>query len=227
MDSYVPNLLLIQFGIVHLLVGAIAHAQSYSQAAVEDFVPPDYAIILRKDADFNNDGRLDVILVLSKKNDSYAPRPLLVLFREAAGGYSLSIRSDQAIPEAISGGVASTDGFNGIKIKRNGFVISQFSGSSVRYSYDWQFRFQGGDWYLIGETKLIGGPGVSCPPLKQKKVSPCGAYKIETNFITGNQIGTVYFDDGSHTVRRTTQKRDLVRLSDFPPDTGEETNFQW
>lgn len=200
-------------------------AQPTNQAVFRDFVPPDYSVVLQNEADLNGDGLPDLLLVLKKIGESDTPRPLVVLFQERAGQYALSIRTDKAIPESGSGGVASTDGFDGIKMTRNGFVISQFGGSSVRHSFDWKFRYQDGDWYLIGETELIGGPGVSCPPIKRRKAPPCGAYKMDTNFLTRKQIGTVYFDEGTYTVRRTTPKRDLIRLADFYPEAW--SGFQW
>jgi hypothetical protein len=106
-------------------------AQSANSAAVRDFVPPDYSVVLQNEADINGDGLPDALLVLKKTGESDAPRPLVVLFQERAGRYVLSIRTDKAIPEAGSGGIASTDGFSGIEMTRNGFVISRFGGFCV------------------------------------------------------------------------------------------------
>jgi hypothetical protein len=180
-------------------------------------------VLTRTAADFNGDGLQDVLLVLVKKADPEGDRPLLVLFRAAAGGYTLSIRTDRAIPEAGTGGAASNDGFDGIRVRGNTFVISRYGGSSVRHSDAWQFRYQQGEWVLIGETLEAGGPGVSCPGVPQDRTLACTGYRIDTNFLTRRQVITADYTDGlrdkevSRVTRRTLPAGKSVRLADFEP----------
>jgi len=97
-----------------------------------------------------------VLLVLAKKAVADADRPLLILFRDPNSGYRLSVRTDQAIPEPGSGGAAANDGFDGVKVVRNTFIISRYGGSSVRSPDAWQFRFQYSDWVLIARSRRAG-----------------------------------------------------------------------
>lgn len=190
---------------------------------VDKFVPPGYRVLLRAAADFNGDGLQDVLLVLVKKADPDGNRTLLILFREAAGGYTLSIRSDQAIPETGTGGAVSNDGFDRIRVRGNTFVIARYGGSSVRHADAWQFRYQQGEWVLIGETLTAAGPGVGCPGAPDNKDLVCTGYKIDTNFLTRRQVITAdYVDvardkDASRVVRRTLPAGKLVSLAEFEP----------
>jgi hypothetical protein len=210
-----------------LLAAGTAAAQPPAMAGaaptVDKFVPPGYRVLLRATADFNGDGLRDVLLVLARKGDADADRPLLILFRDPAGGYTLSIRADRAIPETAAGGAAANDGFDGVKVRGNTFVISRYGGSSVRHSDEWQFRFQEGEWVLIGEALTAAGPGVVCPGALDNQDLICTGYKIDTNFLTRRQVVTAdYADvardkDASRVVRRTLPAGRLVRLAEFEP----------
>lgn len=147
------------------LAAGPACAQSpsiYRAPSPEAFIPAGYAVLHRAGADFNGDGLRDVLLVLANQADPDAGRPLLILFRDPAGGYTLSIRTDQAVPEAATGGAAANDGFDGIRLRGNTFIISRYGGSSVRHADAWQFRYQQGVWVLIGEMLAASGPGGRC-----------------------------------------------------------------
>ena len=191
--------------------------------AVESFIPTGYSPIAQEQADFNGDGRLDVVLVVASKADPDADRPLLILFRRPSGGFVLSHRSDRAIPERATGGIASPDGFAGLRVERNTFLIAEYGGSSVRSSTRWRFRFQDGDWFLIGETLRLDGAGVECLNPKLAGDRECLGYQIDTNFLTGRQIiKHDYHDlaadqDRTQMIRRTVRVEKLVRLVDFEP----------
>lgn len=54
------------------------------------FVPEDFEIVLDAEGFLNNDDLLDRAIVLQNKNDSTAPRPCLVLFKQNDQTYSLA-----------------------------------------------------------------------------------------------------------------------------------------
>lgn len=162
---------------------------------VENFVPKGYSIREQKEADFNGDGRPDIVMVIemSKKDDNQIfgdePRPLIILFKQQDGTYLLSAKAEDFILCSGCGGVAG-DPFMGIEIRKNTFSISHYGGSSTRWSNTHQFRFQDNDWYLIGKTKSIIGAttDIGCPELGLKKSEACFLHETDTNLLTGNQV---------------------------------------
>ena len=203
--------------------GSAAAPSSHAQhsAPIESLIPSGYSLFLQVDGDLNSDGLADALVVLASQSDPENVRPLLVLLRSPAGGYALSARAEHAIPEGISGGVAAADGFDELKISNNTFSISHYGGSSVVNAERWQFRFQQGDWYLIGETYSASGFLQWCPPTPQAEGLQCTRYEVDTNLLTGTQMLTVDYVDGENDLRRELRyslpERPLVRLVEFTP----------
>jgi hypothetical protein len=145
------------------------------------------------------------------------------LFKRRAGRYVQSIRIDHAVPEPGSGGAATADGFEFIKVRRKTFVIGQYGGSSVNHATAWQFRYQNQNWYLIGELTNTGGIDVTCPRSFGLVAAQCLGYKVDTNFVTGRQISTAYgilresHEETTRVIRRTLGKKKLMLLADFEP----------
>ena len=50
------------------------------------------------------------------------------------------------------------DPFEGISIERNCIVINHFGGSRQKWNYTHRFRYQSGDFQLIGATVTFGSP---------------------------------------------------------------------
>lgn len=191
---------------------------------VEDFVPKSYEILDKKEADFNGDGTSDMVMVIGLKDKNQeGDRYLLVLFRQKDGTYQLSVKTEKAILCAECGGIAG-EPFMGIEIKKNTFIIAHHGGSSIRWDYKHQFRFQDGDWYLIGQTVAAIGSGrpLDCPELKLKENEVCTYHGTDTNFLTGNEVESWRFapdtdieKDKSKEIRRKTPRKPLQKLSAF------------
>ncbi len=164
-------------------------------STIESFVPKGYSIREKKEADFNGDGKTDIVMVIEmskKDNESLfgdEPRPLIILFKQADGTYRLSAKSEDLVLCTGCGGVAG-DPFMGIEIKKNSFSIHHHGGSSTRWSNKHQFRFQDNDWYLIGKTKAIlgGVSDIGCPELSLNKSEGCFSHETDTNLLTGHQV---------------------------------------
>jgi len=193
-----------------------------SGKTVEAFVPEGYEVFDRKEADFDGDGRMDVALGLQVADDNGAyenPRPLVILFRQADGSYRLSARSDGAISTVPPG--AHGDGFAGIQVKGRSIVLTSggFSraGASGGEHTD-IYRFQGGDWYLIGTVEHQWNRedgGVSCPGVTLKPGEVCDDLTTSWNLNTSlaeSRAEVVHGnpDDGD------APTRSVVRRSRFP-----------
>ncbi len=220
---------LLTINLLYALAGVAAFAETAPSQRLEpliaSFIPEGYAPIAKGQADFNGDGLVDVVLVVARlaDPDPEADRPLLVLFRRPDGAFVLSHRSDRAIPTKGMGGTASQDGFAGLRVERNTFLIEKYGGSSVREDASWRFRFQDSDWFLIGETSGAYGEGVDCPGATPAGRRVCMGYEVDTNFLTRRQIIKIrYYDPVSakystQLMRRTVRVERHVRLGDFEP----------
>ena len=149
------------------------------------FIPAGYGILTAGKAtgDLNRDGRPDVALVLrplaedSTKDqiDSLPPRLLLVLLRTPAG-YRRAAQSAQLIRCKGCGGVWG-DPFESVAIERGVLTVFHYGGSSAHWNVTTKFRFQQGDFYLIGESRVSYHTSRYC--------GQAGWQFQETNFVTG------------------------------------------
>jgi hypothetical protein len=125
------------------------------------FVPKGWEIHSEtlKEVDLNGDGRPDAAFVISTgKNDLNAEgelqfvKPVLVLaLRGSDGKLHRSIVNDGAVLDGNEGGVFG-DPFDSLRVERGAVVISHYGGSRDRWSYTHRYRYQNGQWMLIGLT---------------------------------------------------------------------------
>jgi len=191
----------------------------------KSFVPAGYKVLEEHKGDLNGDGTPDVVLVIGRQGETNpdAPRPLLILFGLNQGGFRLALRAETAVPSTGTGGVAAEDGFAGLKVRGNTLVIKRYGGSTIREEDSYQFRYQSGGWYLIGETHDISTVAdfkvQDCPLLSAVQKPHCVGYKVDTNLSTLQQIVTVYLDDAEKGLvfRRSVQVKRAVQLETFSP----------
>lgn len=113
-----------------------------------------------KEADLNGDGRLDAAMVISSGEQlntdaqgerAFAKHVLILALRGSDGKLHRSIVSDAAVLDGDEGGVFG-DPFESLSIERSTVVIKHYSGSRDRWSYTHRYRYQNGEWTLIGLT---------------------------------------------------------------------------
>lgn len=126
----------------------------------EAFVPSGWKVLKKAEGDLNKDNQADTALILastqedSNSEDAFeAPRPLLLLFRQADGTYALSATHPDFVLCKMCGGVFG-DPVEDLKIERGTILISHYGGSNERWGSKHRFRYQNGDWYLIGRTVM-------------------------------------------------------------------------
>jgi hypothetical protein len=122
------------------------------------FVPPGWRAEegMPKEIDLNGDGRPDVAFVISNGGSGVsAAEPaivkhvLILALRGNDGKLHRSVVSDAAVLDGDEGG-AFGDPFESLSIERGAVVIMHYGGSRDRWGYTHRYRYQGGQWMLIG-----------------------------------------------------------------------------
>jgi len=126
-----------------------------------DFAPPGWKMDKEtlKEADLNGDGRADAALVISNGEfaadangqPTFVKHVLVLALRGSDDKLHRSMVSDTAVLDGNEGGVFG-DPFDGLLIERGTVVISHYGGSRDRWSYTHRYRYQNGQWMLIGLT---------------------------------------------------------------------------
>jgi len=191
--------------------------------SISDFIPKGYDTMAVERYDFNNDGRKDIVLVLYDVREDTAKngnididglnRHLIVLFK-TIDGWRLVAQSNKLILCKGCGGVYG-DPFDNIKISNGILNISHYGGSSWRWSENNKFRYQNGNFYLIGVTKNSYWTMADCDSIGT------GAQNFEDiNFITGKRIRKKTTEDCKILVNKTDiiKAKSLVKLSDYKFD---------
>lgn len=157
--------LLCRFAAIALLIlfsapDLLAYTLPKTGPTVNAFVPSGYKIKKQAAGDLNKDGIPDAALVLKNTKEDAAnvdaedmPRLLVIIFGAKGGGYTLSASSEEAVLCKTCGGVWG-DPFADLKVFRGTIVIDHYAGSSDRWGFTHRWRFQDGDWYLIGLKTL-------------------------------------------------------------------------
>lgn len=162
--KYSANLILLATLTVTTLAGQDSRPPWHVPAvasAPAGFVPKGWKIEEEtlKEVDLNGDGRLDAAFVISSgKNDvnaqgdvMFVKHVLVLALRGTDGKLSRSVVNDAAVLDGNEGGVFG-DPFAGLAVERGAVVISHYGGSRDRWSFVHRYRYQNGQWRLIGLT---------------------------------------------------------------------------
>jgi hypothetical protein len=171
-----------------LLISFVGYSQNDSLIS---FIPKDYDILYGGIAkgDLNKDSMEDIVFALYNKMgkesidsiniDSIPPRLLIVLFGTETG-YTKVAETANAILCKNCGGIFG-DPFAGISINKNILEIYHYGGSNWKWSYTHKFRFQNGQFYLIGQATSSFWSIKHCDKLNEM----AGLDYEDINFITG------------------------------------------
>jgi len=161
------------------------------------FVPTGWKILKQAEGDLNKDSLPDTVLILASgvedgdSEDRFdAPRPLLLLLKQTDGGYSLAGNYSNVVLCKMCGGVFG-DPLEDLRIDRGTVVIKHYGGSSDRWGFTHKYRFQDGDWYLIGETDLSHN---SFTPLRDV---------TDHNLLTGDIVEEKTDKHGQKTIKKS------------------------
>jgi len=154
----------------------IAHAQAIP-------VPATYSILDTVTGDLDKDLVPELVVAYNAgpENDEEGVPRTLIIYKRANKAWQEWKRSTQALYGSQDGGMMG-DPYGGMEITKGVLHIHHSGGSSWKWGFTDKFRFQNGDFYLIGYTSTDG--------------KPCEYWMdIDFNLSTGNMVVTKEYED--------------------------------
>jgi hypothetical protein len=186
--------------------------------SIDAFVPKGYFVLLEAKGSLNGDSLPDAVLIVGEGREKadtliedLASRIMLVLLGRAVG-YELAVRNDDAVLGKHDGG-AFGDPLADLSIERNTIVLDHYGGSAWRWQYVHRFRYQQGQFVLIGRTsRYYHNLGV-CEAIDTFQPEKFD----DVNYNTGMRHHYEVPEDKCVKRERTTRiaKRPMTRLADF------------
>jgi hypothetical protein len=120
--------------------------------------PKSFKILEEIEGDLDKDGIPEKVIVYdTEKEIDLGTERQIYIYKRKNNNWKLWGKSIGAILPSEHGGMMG-DPFEGISIERNCIVINHFGGSRQKWNYTHRFRFQSGEFQLIGATVNFGSP---------------------------------------------------------------------
>lgn len=159
-----------------IYVTAIILTFTFAVNGQEIPIPKNYTVINNVSGDLDNDGINELVVAYNTKtreNFESVPRELII-YKLNNGKWSVWKKSKQALYGSDDGGMAG-DPLEKIEIQNGILIVSHLGGGRWKWSFTDKYRFQNGEFYLIGYSSLNG--------------MPCEKWeKVDFNLSTGKMI---------------------------------------
>lgn len=120
--------------------------------------PESFEILNEAEGDLDKDGVSEKVIVYdTKKLTDFGTERQIFIYKKNNYNWVIWKKSVGAILPSQHGGMMG-DPFQEILIEKNCLVINHFGGSRQKWSYTHRFRYQNGNFQLIGATVNFGGP---------------------------------------------------------------------
>lgn len=129
----------------YFLIFSLASANEVRQEGFKKYLPQDSKILDQYEADLNQDGLTDIILVVAKKEenrilDGDAPHRSLIILFSGRNGYIKAMETDTVVYCKTCGGLVG-DPYVGISVKPPFFTIEHYGGSAWRWNQYITFKY--------------------------------------------------------------------------------------
>ncbi len=164
--------------ILTLLVSVVHFA--YGQ---EVPIPDNYSIVDTVSGDLDKDSIAELVVAYNKgpENETDGVPRELIIYKLKNNNWIEWKKSDQALYGSRDGGMMG-DPYNEMEIKNGILHISQNGGSSWKWGFTDKYRFQDGEFYLIGYSSIAG--------------KPCEYWReVDFNLSTGKMIVKKEFEE--------------------------------
>lgn len=141
-------------------------------------IPKNYSIVDTVKGDLNKDGINELVIAYNTqkgKEDTFESVPReLIIYKKENSKWIVWIKSKQALYGSRDGGMMG-DPFGEIEIKNGILLVSHNGGSSWKWGHTDKYRYQDGQFYLIGYSSNDG--------------RPCDYFtSVDFNVLTGKMI---------------------------------------
>jgi hypothetical protein len=123
-------------------------------------VPPNYTIVDTVSGDLDSDGKRELVVAYNTKEegdlDENVPRELII-YKMLNSKWTIWKKSQHALYNSRDGGMMG-DPFGEMEIKNRILLISHNGGSSWKWGHTDKYRYQNGEFYLVGYVSDYGKP---------------------------------------------------------------------
>jgi hypothetical protein len=185
-------------------------------STVNSFVQKGWLKLHSASGDFDKDGLKDVAIVVVDSAYEVITANVsrsLVILKATGKGYILSSYCDSAFLCLGCGGVHG-DPFESLSFTGDKLILKHIVGSSYRSELTIRFRYQTGEWVLIGET--IKGCYLNARCEKLRKFG--GLVFYDKNYLTGEYISKEADEVKCELTKNYKEKGSrspLIKLSDY------------
>ncbi len=121
-------------------------------------LPPGYTVLGKTMGDLNKDGIPELLIVYdTPRQTDYGSEREIGIYQQKDNAWALWHTSIGAVLPSEHGGTMG-DPFDGIAVENGAITVNHFGGARYRWYYLHRYRYQQGDWYLIGTTIQAGEP---------------------------------------------------------------------
>ena len=121
-------------------------------------LPTGYELRAEASGDLDKDGRPEKVLVVeTDRTGEFGREREVMVFRWADGAWDLWHSAAGPVLPSEGGGTMG-DPFALVEVDRGAIVIDHYGGSSLRWGHTHRYRYQDGDFHLIGATSGFGRP---------------------------------------------------------------------
>jgi len=125
---------------------------------IKDFTPEYWELKQIAYGNLDEDDTEEAAAVYEMPNiDREDAEQVLAIYKKENGKWKITHQTSAPLLSSQSGGMMGNP-FHGISISKKCIVINHFGGSRDKWEYTHRYRFQNGDWYLIGASASFGAP---------------------------------------------------------------------
>lgn len=119
--------------------------------------PKDYSIIDTVEGDLNKDSINELVIAYNTQSQNTHENVTreLIIYKKEKNNWIIWKKSKQALYRSQDGGMMG-DPFGEIEIKNGVLLVSQNGGSSWKWGHTDKYRYQNGEFYLIGYSSNYG-----------------------------------------------------------------------